>query len=216
MSKENKLEVLKTAFRKHRVLDIKKLSKIINTSSRSTIFRYLRELKHLTSYTHSGKYYTLPEIAQFEEDGFWHYGDISFSLRGTLVNTLEHVITMSESGKTNPELEKYFRIRVQESLRALLQTKKIAREKIASHNLYLNPNSSVSAQQIKKRQTFGSKKKLPSWIVAEILIETIRACSSSPQIEDVMKRLKKRRSSITYDQVKQVFEEESLEKKTLD
>jgi len=82
------------------------LFKALNTTSRATVFRYLKQLHHLTSYTHNGKYYTLPEIAQFDRDGFWYYGDVGFSRHGTLMNTLSHVITMSESGKTNFELEK--------------------------------------------------------------------------------------------------------------
>lgn len=59
----------------------------------------------------------------------------------------------------------------------------------------------------------GPRQRLPDWIVGEILIETIRLSSMLPSIEDVIKRLAKRGSVITKDQVKQVFEEHKLEKK---
>lgn len=195
---------------------MKQLYKAINTMSRVTVFRYLRELDYLTSYTHNGKHYTIPEIAQFDKDGFWYFEDIGFSVHGTLMNTLTHAITMSEAGKTNSELEKHFRTRVQNSLQILLKPNKIAKATQAKPCLYVSPDSAVSARQIQKRAEIGSRRRLPDWIIAEILVETIRSFPVQPKIDDVVKRLSKRGSLITYDQVKQVFEENSLKKKTLD
>lgn len=217
MTKKDLLDTLKTFFEKKRVLDMNQLFKALNTTSRATTFRYLKQLHHLTSYTHNGKYYTLPEIAQFDRDGFWYYGDVAFSRHGTLMNTLSHVITMSESGKTNFELEKHFRTRVQNSLQNLLKANKIT-AKVGSikHHLYVNPDQTISDLQIKKRIKVGERKRLPEWIVAEILIETVRSFAMPPQIEDVVKRLSKRGSLITKEQVQQVFEEMDLEKKTPD
>lgn len=83
---------------------MKQLCKALNAATRVTAFRYLRQLNHLTSYTHNGKYYTLPSIAQFDANGFWYFGDIGFSVHGTLINILTHAITTSEAGKTNAEL----------------------------------------------------------------------------------------------------------------
>ena len=216
MTKKATLDALRVLFEKQKVLDIHHLYKAINTTSRATVFRYLQDLKHLTSYTQSGKYYTLPEIAQFDDDGFWYYGEIGFSARGTLIKTLAHVITMSESGKTNSELEKYFRTRVQESLRTLLSTNIIKRKKIANRQLYVNSDPTIGDLQIKKRIRVGPRKRLSEWIIAEILIEAVRCSATPPQIEDVAKRLSKRGSLITQEQVQQVFEEFDLEKKTPD
>lgn len=195
---------------------MKQIYQIIDTTSHATAFRYLRELHHLTSYTHNGKYYTLPEIAHFDPNGFWYYGDIGFSSYGTLVNTLAHVIAVSESGKTNSELQVHFRTRVQDALRTLLGTNKIARIKPANRHLYVSSDPDISNRQIQKRMKVGSRKRLPDWIVGEILVETIRSFPTLPQIADVVKRLTKRGSLITKEQVEQVFEEHNLEKKTLD
>lgn len=93
------LDNLQALFQKETVLDMSQLSKVLETSTRMTVFRYLQKLGSLTSYTHNGKYYTLPEIAQFDADGFWYFGDIGFSSHGTLVDTLAYVISESESGK---------------------------------------------------------------------------------------------------------------------
>lgn len=216
MSKKEILAALKANFQKHKVLDIDHVYGIIHTSSHATAFRYLKELQHLTSYTHNGKFYTLPKIAQFNKDGFWYYGDIGFSLRGTLTNTLEYVITVSESGKTNSELEKHFRTRVQRALQTLLSTKKIAKASSKKPCLYVSPDSCIRDLQVKNRLQIGDRKRLPDWIIAEILVEAIRSAPVQSGIDEVANSLAKRGSLITREQVKQVFEENDLGKKTLD
>jgi hypothetical protein len=215
MAKNESIDMLRTLFVKNKVLDMAQLLKTLNTTARYTAFRYLRELNHITSYTHNGKYYTLLEIAQFDPNGFWYFGDIGFSVHGTLVNTLHQVITQSVAGKSNSELEKQCRVQVQAALRTLLQSKRIVRVKPGNRHLYVSADPSVSDHQIRKRTKSGPHQRLHDWIVGEILIETIRSCPMVPSIEDVAGRLAKRGSSITQNQVKQVFEEYALEKKTL-
>jgi hypothetical protein len=216
MHQKHALNVMKDLFNKKQVVDMSQLRSALNNISRVSVFRYLQKMDYLTSYTHNGKYYTLSLIAQFDSDGLWHYGDIGFSSSGTLIDTLAHVIIESESGKTNAELEAYCTTRVQDALRTLLNKKRIMRIKPANRNLYVSPDPIVSEQQTKKRTAVGGRKRLPDWIIAEILVETIRSCPISPSIHEVTRRLSKRGSLITQEQVRQVFEENELEKKTPD
>jgi hypothetical protein len=216
MSKNESLDTLRALFAKKRVLDMAQLMTALNVTARYTVFRYLRELHHLTSYTHNGKYYTLREIAQFDPNGFWHFGDIGFSVHGTLIDTLHQIINESAAGKSNSELEKHCRARVQVALRTLLQSKRVARIKPGSRNLYVSADPAVSDLQVRKRTEKGSCRRLPTWIVCEILVETIRLCPKVPSIGEVTLYFSKRGSSITKSQIQQVFEEYQLEKKTLD
>lgn len=212
-AKKELLNTLIEMFAKEKVLDMTQICGILNTTARMTAFRSLQKLHCLTSYTHSGKYYVLPETVKFDANGFWYFGDIGFSIHGTLVNTLYHVITASESGKSSSELERYCRTQVQDALRSLLQTKKVARAKPAKPCLYVSADPVISDLQIRKREKVGPRQRLSDWIVAEILIETIRSSSVIPSIDEVTRRLSKRGSSITKEQVQQVFEEHELEKK---
>ena len=52
-----------------------------------TVFRKLRQLSYLSSYSHRGKYYTLAEIARFDQLGLWSHHGALFSRHGTLLNT---------------------------------------------------------------------------------------------------------------------------------
>ena len=212
--KKRSLDILEALFKKKKVLDMKQLCKALDEATRVTVFRYLRQLNHLTSYTHNGKYYTLPSIAQFDVNGFWYFGDIGFSVHGTLISTLTHAITTSEAGKTNAELEAHCRTRVQDALHTLLSTKKIARTKPpASRYLYVNSDPKVSAQQIQKRAAMKSQQQLPNEIISEILVETIRSFSVEPEIDAVVKHLSKQGSLITREQVAKVFKDNKLSKK---
>jgi len=213
--KNRSLETLKVLFEQEKVLNMKQLCKALDEATRVTVFRYLRQLNHLTSYTHNGKYYTLPSIAQFDANGFLYFGDIGFSVHGTLINTLTHVITTSKAGKTNAELEAHCRTRVQDALHNLLSAKKIARTKPpASRYLYVNADPKVSARQVQKRTAMKSQQQLPDEIIRAILVETIRSFSMEPRIDTVVKRLSKQGSSITREQVAKVFKNNKLNKQT--
>ena len=151
MIKNEYLNILRKLFDKKTVLDMTQVCMALSTMSRTTGFRYLRELHHLTSYTHNGKYYTLRGIAQFDSNGFWYFGDIGFSIHGTLIDTLHKAITQSAAGKSNSELEKHCGVKVQAALRTLLHSKKIARVGLEKRYLYVNINPSVGDRQIRKR-----------------------------------------------------------------
>jgi len=211
---KNKLEDLQNAFKKHKVLDMEMLRDTIH-SGVATVHRYLKKIKYLTSYTHMGKYYTLPEIIQFNEKGFWHYGDIGFSKYGTLTNTILHLISESAAGQTNSDLEKSCGVRIQEMLRRLLDKKQISRLKQDGHYLYLSADTEVSIKQQERREKKGQKnKQLRTEVIIEVAIETIYSLSGTPNVDVVAKRLAKRGSSITKEEVKQAFEQLGLEKKT--
>ena len=61
------------------------LKEAMGTNVDATIFRKLRELSYLRSYSDRGKYYTLPEVARFDEQGLWSYRSVHFSKQGSLL-----------------------------------------------------------------------------------------------------------------------------------
>jgi hypothetical protein len=63
-----------------------------------TVFRKLKPLGYLTSYSHRGRYYTLREIARFDDSGLWSHTDVWFSRFGTLLATAERFVNCSRRG----------------------------------------------------------------------------------------------------------------------
>jgi hypothetical protein len=214
--KKKPLDSLKNAFLKKRVLEIHDVISAVNATSRMTAYRYLKKLDYLSSYTHARQFYTLKDIPEFDKDGLWHFGDIGFSKHGNLMETIVHLINHSKNGKTSSDLEKQQRVYVHNALLSLFKSKKIGREQQNGVYVYLSVDLETSCRQMEMRNKKGARKRLPEWIVAEILIEIIKSLAEKPDMDAVTTRLSKRGSSITRAQVEQVFEEHDLEKKTPD
>ncbi len=213
--KKSSLDVLNDVFLKRKILVIEDVINAVNATSRMTAYRYLKKLDYLSSYTHARQFYTLRTIPEFDEDGLWHFGDIGFSKHGTLVETIIHIVNYSKNGKTCADLEKQHCVYVQNALLSLIKAEKIRREEQNGVYVYFSSDPEIARKQKEKRNKTGGRQ-IPNWIIAEVLIETIRSLTGKPSLEVVVTRLSKRNSSITREQVEQVFEEYSLEKKTPD
>ena len=62
-------EVLRSYFQERIIGTMKQLKDALGTSVEMTIYRKLRQLPSLTSYSHQGKYYSLSELADFDSFG---------------------------------------------------------------------------------------------------------------------------------------------------
>ncbi len=72
----------------------------------ATARRRLKAWSTYTSYNHNGRYYTLPEIAEFDDNGLWHHQGVFFSKHGNLKQTLVHLVSHSVQGLSGAELGK--------------------------------------------------------------------------------------------------------------
>ena len=89
-------DVLRRFLRKNRIATLPQLKHLLGTEAPITVFRKLKELSYRTSYSHRGCFYTLDEIATFDEQGLWSSDSVWFSRQGTLVATTEDCVTQSE------------------------------------------------------------------------------------------------------------------------
>src|ERR1039458_4945807 len=101
-----------------------------------TVFRKLKDLDYLISYSHRGRFYTLREITRFGADGLWSCEPAWFSRYGTLRATAEAFIRSSVAGYFAEELSAILHVGVQDVSRHLVQQKRIARELISVRFLY--------------------------------------------------------------------------------
>ena len=97
--------VLLRFLRRHRIATLPQLKQLLGTEADITVFRKLKELSYRTSYSHRGSFYTLDEIAAFDERGLWSFDSVWFSRHGTLVATAEVCVTQSPAGYFASELE---------------------------------------------------------------------------------------------------------------
>jgi hypothetical protein len=222
LTKSESNRALKRLFHRFPVVDLQALSRTLQTRSRMSIFRRLREIGYFSSYTHTGRYYTLTEIPQFDDYGLWMHQGIGFSQFGSLKATIVELVNRSAIGHTHMELNNLLRIRVHNTLLSVVRERRISRQRFDRAFLYVSAEHQHAHEQISRRkeQLPDSQKAIadiPITTVIEVLIETLHAGQVRVAPSLVAKRLCERAVPVTREQVEKVFTQYGIEaeKKTL-
>jgi hypothetical protein len=219
LGKDASAKALNALLRRARVVDIRELSRVLETDSRMSVFRRLRDVGYRSSYTHNGRYYALESTPQFDMSGLWFHHGIGFSRAGTLKATLVQLVDTSEVGKTLGELRQMLRVRVQNPLLSVVQEELIGRQRLETRYLYVSADARRAATQVESRRRLleGKARPLALPIVIEVLVEVVQA-SSEVVVEPavVIERLTARGIEVSEEQVGLVYREHGLvaEKKT--
>jgi len=177
LSRPDALKALRAFFKQHRVAMLPEIYALLGTTSRMTVFRRLRELDYLSSFSHVGRYYTLPGVVNFDPQGLWFYEAVGFSRFGNLKQTLIQLVEQSTAGKTHEELAKQLHLRVHNTLLDLVRSGKIVREAMGGVFVYFSLRADRAQQQLVFRRAGAgdsTRDLLPDGIVIEVLAEIIR------------------------------------------
>lgn len=225
LSPNESRRVLLKLFRKKYIANLDELSRILDTRSRMSIFKRLKPLGYLSSFTDAGRYYTLADIAMFDTFGLWFYQDVGFSRAGTLKSTVIDIVNNSKGGKTPAELLNLLRLKVPNSLHntlhGLIKGKHLKRHRLQGLALYTSIDSDIARIQTTARLQ-KIKSDLPittapsTEVTIAVLVEAIRAGKSLVPPAIVSARLNARAMTISIDQVEQIYSQYGLdeEKKT--
>jgi hypothetical protein len=147
---------LLSLFKRKKVSDLAEIKEALGTQSTMTAFRKLKQLCYLTSYSHRGKYYTIKDIAEFNNKGLWNFRSIRFSKYGTLMETSRGFVNISEIGYSARELEEELEVKVQETLFQLHKNEKIFREKMSGVYIYVSADPTIRERQLLLRRQIES------------------------------------------------------------
>lgn len=128
------------------------IAEALGTDGRRTVFRKLKELDYMTSYSHRGSYYTLEKIARFDELGLWSYRDVSFSVHGSLLLTAKMIVERSNCGCFVSDLDTALNVSTKDVLSQLAVTKELSREKFGGRYLYCASDKARKKEQIRARR----------------------------------------------------------------
>lgn len=146
---------LERLFAQRPVADLRQLSRALGTRSRMSVFRRVSALGYLSSYTHTGRYYTLASIPAFDADGLWRFEGIGFSRDGTLKATVQRMVVTCEAGRTQHDLQLRLGVRVHNPLLDLVEDKKLARETIDDEYVYVAAARKHAAAQLARRRALA-------------------------------------------------------------
>lgn len=208
---EDGLEV----FRKEKVMRLTQLTGLLSCSER-TVQRYLRKWCSYTSYNKNGRYYILPDIPRFDDNGLWRYKGIFFSQHGNLKQTLIALVNHSPAGLTAAEAGALVGVSLRSFLAQSHNIQPLRREKITGRFVYFSQDTALFSQQKQQRQEDDSRLKLwrlPTDTEAVIiLVERIKHPQLS--VEQLSARLHKKAHRIKAAVIHNLFEHHGLLKKT--
>jgi hypothetical protein len=145
--------LLRQHLRRHKIADLPELKRTLGTNADLTVFRKLKQLDYLASYTHRGRFYTLPEIARFDDRGLWSHQGVWFSRHGTLLATVEIFVNQSPQGYYAHELTDDLHAEVQQPLRQLVAQQRLARMEVNGQFLYTALESVPRRKQMLARRS---------------------------------------------------------------
>lgn len=157
---------LRSLLLRNRIATLDELKQALGTAVDITVFRKLKPLEYLTSYSHRGRYYTLREIARFDEKGLWSQEDVWFSQFGTLLATAESFVNRSPRGHFADELAGALHVDVQDALHHLAQQGRVTRQIVAGRYLYTARERAIRQGQLVTRRNVEA---IPTVVDASVL-----------------------------------------------
>jgi len=173
--KSYRAEDLVALLREQKVAVMDEMKAALGTRGDATVFRLLAPLPYRTSYSHRGQYYTLDEVAEFDEDGLWSHESVWFSLYGTLLATAEAIVSESEFGYFIDELDNRLHVATKDALRKLARDERLCREKVGGRYLYCAAESAVRRRQMLARQTCTERTLGPPLPEPEVMHDELKA-----------------------------------------
>lgn len=146
-------DVLRSLLLRNKIATLDELKEALGSPVAVTVFRKLRSLGYLTSYSHRGRYYALSQVPDFDEQGLWSHASVYFSRFGTLLATAEAFIHHSPRGYFAEELARALHVEVQDTLLQLTQEQRVARQIISGKYLYLAVERSRQQAQLRPRRS---------------------------------------------------------------
>jgi hypothetical protein len=138
---------LRSYLEKEKIASLDQLKQALRTTGTMTVFRKLSALGYLSSYSHRGKFYTLKEIPQFDEQGLWSWHSVWFSKYGNLIETAREFVEASKGGYTVPELEGLLHVECKAALLRLIERKLLEREMIDGLYVYWSKDAAKQRGQ---------------------------------------------------------------------
>ena len=148
---------LKSLLLQEKIATMDELKAALGSAADATVFRKLAELEYRTSYSHRGRYYTLDEIARFDELGLWSFRQVFFSRFGTLVSTAEALVSSAEAGYDAAELETVVNVEVKAALLELVRSGRLSRQEVSGRYIYLSSDTSVRRAQLRARSVYDAE-----------------------------------------------------------
>ncbi|OQW94561.1 MAG: hypothetical protein BWK77_09025 [Verrucomicrobia bacterium A1] len=173
-------------------------------SSIHTARRRLKQWQAANSYNHNGRYYTLPDVPEFDGNGVWRWRGVFFSQYGNLKQTVIALVQRSPAGLDAGELRSLVGLDPRSFLSALAADPRLRREKTQGRFVYYGADLAVYSGQRQRRSTLpaAGRQPTPSEAIA-ILVEKIK--HPALRYEALSRHLRKQKVVIEAETIRNFF-----------
>ncbi|MDQ1250765.1 MAG: hypothetical protein QG597_5145 [Actinomycetota bacterium] len=192
---------------------IAELTLLLNCSVR-TAHRRLWSWGAIHSYNGNGRFYTVPQVVQFDENGLWRCRGAYFSRHGNLTETVVGLVSASSAGLTAAELGELLGLNAHSFISQLGTRPPLRRERIGGRYVYFAAAPGVRQKQHDARRLLEpeSQPALPSDAEAVLIFaEMIRHPHLEP--EQISARLRTGGTAVEPRRIQRLIEHHGLAKK---
>jgi hypothetical protein len=196
-----------------KIMTMAELIVLLNCSVR-TAHRRLKSWSALNSYNCNGRFYTVPQVVQFDADGLWRCRGAFFSRHGSLTETLVALVGSSPAGLTAAELGAKLGVNAHSFLSRFTAHPLLARERIGGRQVYFSSAPGVRQKQAAVRRLVAGRLRpaVPSAAEAVLIFaEMIRHPGMDPQ--EISRRLATQGTLVDAARILRLLEQHGLEKK---
>ena len=201
-------------FRQDKIMTIEELIHVMQCSA-ITVRRRLKKWEAFTSINQNGRYYTLPEIPEFDDNGLWKYQSALFSKHGNLRQTIVQLVKKSKKGLSAADISQTIEIPSTSSYFSQIKNSDgIKREKHQGRFFYFADSSAKYQQQ--KREI--GQQSADDWLTDAQAVKVLVHLIKNPGIEVNRLAIESAPpgSHFDIDSVKQFLQFHDLLKKTSD
>lgn len=190
-------KVIAAKFMKQKIVTLAEISELLDCSIH-TAKPHVKKLGAVTSINHNAKYYSLPQIINFDENGLWEYKKVRFSKYGTLKATIIALVNNSDAGMNATEISELLAVAPHTLLAAMADKRELMRSKHARSFVYFSIDEELHNVQLQKRKEMNEQRSadlIPDAIGVLVLVEFIQNPELS--LEKLTNRLNHKGAKIT-------------------
>jgi hypothetical protein len=147
-------------FRAKKTASVDEIAAILGASL-PTARRRLKAWGAYRSYNHNGRFYALPAVVRFDDNGLWQYRGIGFSEHGNLGQTLVQLVTRSEGGLCAAELGVLLGMAPHAFLSQFRAHPALSRQKHQGRFVYFSAQAQRHLRQVEARERKREGAELP-------------------------------------------------------
>jgi len=206
MGKKNeRLELLSNVVEANKVISMQELAKIFK-ECKKTMRRDIKQLDAITSYTHRGKFITLPHIPSFDVNGIWFYKGIGFTKHRNSMDLIVSIINAKET-ITKEEMEEILKIKISKQIQILLELNRLHRVKLGGKYCYISEELAKNKKRRMQLLDIGTEQYYEKKVKLTDLVAVLKAVLTEHKIDmnSLNKLIKKYSLDVPIKKVEQIL-----------